>query len=124
MQKLHFDLDQVERDIRALFERMPVTNKIDEIYKASVDAQVCMSRIALGSANDAIDTDTSLTAIEACFTSMIKNTLSSFLAEDEGSAPVAFQMLDAIRENLIAAYADKTEIIDRIAINSVQTGNA
>ena len=87
MQHVHYDLDQIEREIRNMYRNAPADILSDdpdvaECFRRSVDVMAASSRFVFTEIMAGTRPETLVMALETLVTNMVVNHLNSFIPQD------------------------------------------
>lgn len=92
MQHVHYDLDKIERDTRAMFANAPGEAihhdpAVVDAFRRSADVEVAFGAWLLGEIMRGTDAEATMHAVECIMVNLIMNRMRNFGNDDDGAPP-------------------------------------
>lgn len=92
MQHVHYDLDKIERDTRAMFANAPgeaihEDPAVVDAFRRSADVEVAFGAWLLGEIMRGTDAEATMHAVECIMVNLIMNRMRNFGDDDDGAPP-------------------------------------
>ncbi|HKY45620.1 MAG TPA: hypothetical protein VJM50_21200 [Pyrinomonadaceae bacterium] len=131
MKHVHFDLDQIERDVRKMYASTPAdfihpNPAVADLFRKADDVEVAFVRWFFNNQMAGADPLVQLEAIVSIFSTLIMNRVRS-IGSDGGQEPVLDFIMNGIVETVSHAFASERQngLSDHaIAVSPVISGNA
>lgn len=111
MQHAHYDLKQVEADIRNMYRAAPdhaFSNdpQIASLMRASVDVEVAFEKWMLQRMMDGVDPADTCSALQGIFVNLIVNRMCHYAADHDAFHPI-YDLLPAVSAASIEAFRSR-----------------